>query len=216
MIFLFLLVVGGVGIYVAIKLGKAAARKARTVSTKLVTQVNAMGTGEAAETERLRVSLRREVSTTRQAVDHALRQGWGLGDLPALIKEIEEHAAVLDSQLGMYAQHRRASGFIDHVTLERLRDHYAKLTTTCARVRADLLDSQVGHAATGLSDLHDRTELELEARRGSAVRDPLDEIDELYRRTVEQPHPVQQPHQQPHPLQQPHQYRQPHPPEDRA
>jgi hypothetical protein len=184
-IFLIFLIIGGVGIYFAVKLGKAATRKARTASAKIATHVNAMGTGEAAEVERMRVDLSREVTLTRQALDQALRQGWALGDLPTLVREIGEHADVLDTQLGMYAQQRRMSGFVDHITLERLREHHTKLSTTCARVRADLLDNQVGHAAAGISDVHDRAELELEARRG--VPDPLDEIDELYRRTVEQP-----------------------------
>ncbi|MCG5212502.1 hypothetical protein [Streptosporangium sp. KLBMP 9127] len=189
MIFLILLILGGVGIYFAVKLGKAAARKARTASTRIASHVNAMGTGEAADVERMRVDLRREVTLTRQAVDSALRQGWSLGELPALVKEVGEHADVLDTQLGLYAQQRRMSGFVDHVTLDRLRDHHAKLATTCARIRADLLDNQVGHAATGISDVHGRAEIELEARRG--VPDPLDEIDELYRRTLE--HPVNPP-----------------------
>jgi hypothetical protein len=184
-IFLLLLVAGGVGLYFAVKLGKAATRKAKVAATKLSAHVGAMGTGEAAEAERMRVSLRREVGLTRQAVDQAAREGWSLGELPVLVREIGETADVLDNQLGMYAQQRRSSAFVDHVGLERLRDQYTKLSTTCARIRADLLDNQVTHAGAGVDDLRSRADLELEARRG--VPDPLEEIDELYRRTMQNP-----------------------------
>ncbi|GAA5052304.1 hypothetical protein [Thermocatellispora tengchongensis] len=190
-IFLIFLVVGGVGLYFAIKLGKAATRKARQAIPKIATHVNAMGTGEAAEAERMRVNLRREVQITRQAVDQAVREGWGLGELPTLVAEVAKHADLLDSQLGTYAQQRRATGLIDHVGLDRLRDHHTKLITTCARIRADLLNDQLAHSATGLADLQGRTDLELEARRSAP--DPLDEIDELYRRTLQHNPPKDQP-----------------------
>lgn len=180
----FLLLAGAVGVYFLVKLGKRAARSARAATTRLTTHVNAMGTGDAAEVERLRLDLRREVSMTRQAVESAQRQGWDLGDLPGLMGELGRQADVHDTQLGMYAQQRRTSPYIDHVTLDRLREHQAKLTATCARIRADLLDSQVGHASAGIADLHQRTELEIEARRRTV--DPLDEIDELYRKTVQE------------------------------
>ncbi|MFI0416813.1 hypothetical protein [Spongiactinospora sp. 9N601] len=184
--FLLFLIIGGVGLYFAVKLGKAATKKARAATTRLATHVNAMSGGEAGDAERLRVELRREVTLTRQALDQAARQGWSLGDLPVLVREVAEHAEVLDGQLAMYAQQRRASGFVDHVTLDRLRAHQVKLATTCAKIRADLLDDQVGHSASGIDDLRGRTDLELEARR-NVVRDPLDEIDDLYRRTLDHP-----------------------------
>ncbi|MDF5755936.1 hypothetical protein [Spongiactinospora sp. TRM90649] len=186
-VFLLFLIVGGVGLYFAVKLGKAATKKARAASTRLAAHVGAMGTGEAADAERLRVDLRREVSLTRQALDHAARQGWSLGDLPVLVREVGEHAEVLDTQLGLYAQQRRSTGYIDHVTLDRLREQHVKLSTTCARIRADLMDNQVNHASSAINDVHDRAELELEARRSTSVRDPLDEIDELYRRSLQHP-----------------------------
>lgn len=185
-ILLICLIIGGIGLFVVIKLGKAAARKARTALPKIATHVNAMGTGEVAEVERMRIGLRREVTLTRQALDQAAAQGWPLGELPALVAEVATHADALDAQLGLYAKQRRMSGIADHVTLERLRDHHAKLTTSCARIRADLLDQQVSHTSSAISDIQSRTELELEARR--AVPDPLDEIDAFYRRTLQRPH----------------------------
>ena len=182
----FMLLMGGVGIYFLVKLGKKAARSARAATTRLSTHVNAMGPGEAAEVERLRLDLRREVAMTRQAVESARLQDWDLGDLPHLVGELARQADIHDTQLGMYAQQRRNSPYVDHVTLDRLREHQAKLNATCARIRADLLNSQVGHAATGIDDLHQRTELELEARR--RAHDPLDEIDELYRKSMRDRH----------------------------
>ncbi|MFI6319054.1 hypothetical protein ACIBG8_16100 [Nonomuraea sp. NPDC050556] len=179
-----MLLFGVVGIYVLVKLGKKAARTARTAASRLTTHVNAMGPGDAAEVERLRIDLRREVSLTRQAVDQAHAQGWGLGELPQLMTELARQADVHDAQLAMYAQQRRVSPYVDHVTLDRLREHQAKLNAMCARIRADLLGNQVHHAASSLDDLHQRTELELESRRRAA--DPLDEIDELYRRTMQE------------------------------
>lgn len=183
-IFLIFLILGGVGLYFAIKLGRAAARKAREASSKIAAHVNAMGTGEAAEVERMRVGLRREISLTRQALDQATARGWHVGELPALVREMAEHADVLDAQLEMYARQNRATGVTDHVTLERLRNHHAKLTTSCARIRADLLDNQVSQSSSSIEDLRTRTEIELEARR--AAPDPLDEIDSLYRRALGQ------------------------------
>ncbi|PZG15369.1 hypothetical protein [Nonomuraea aridisoli] len=183
-IFAFLLLLGGVGIYLLVKLGKKAAVKAKQASTRLATHVNAMGTGDAAEVERLRLDLRREVSLTRQAVEQAQRDGWGLGDLPRLLADLQSQADVHDAQLGMYAQQRRLSPYVDHATLDRLRQHQAKLTAMCARIRADLLSDQVQHTGSGIADLTSRTDLEIEARR-SAPADPLDQIDELYRRSLE-------------------------------
>jgi hypothetical protein len=180
----FLLLVAGVGIYFLVKVGRKAAVKARQATTRLTTHVNAMGTGDAAEVERLRLDLRREVSLTRQAVEQAQQQGWGLGDLPVLMADLTAQADVHDSQLGMYAQQRRVSPYVDHTTLDRLREHQAKLTAMCARIRADLLSDQVQHTATGIDDLHSRTDLEIEARRRAP--DPLDEIDDLYRRTMQE------------------------------
>nr|WP_206066425.1 hypothetical protein [Nonomuraea sp. FMUSA5-5] len=180
----FLLLLGGVGIYLLVKLGKKAAVKAKQATARLSTHVNAMGTGDAAEVERLRLDLRREVSLTRQAVEHAQSLGWGLGDLPRLLADLTAQADVHDGQLGMYAQQRRLSPYVDHATLDRLRQHQAKLTAMCARIRADLLSDQVQHIATGIADLSSRTDLEIEARRRAP--DPLDEIDELYRRSMEE------------------------------
>jgi hypothetical protein len=180
----FLGLVAGVGIYFLVKLGQKAAIKARQAATQLTTHVNAMGAGDAGEVERLRLDLRREVSITRQAVEQAQRQGWGLGDLPRLLADLSAQADVHDGQLAMYAQQRRASPYVDHVTLDRLREHQAKLTAMCARIRADLLGDQLQHASAGIDDLHSRTELEIEARRRPP--DPLDEIDELYRRSAQE------------------------------
>lgn len=180
----FLLLLGGAGIYLLVKLGKKAAKSARQATTRLSAHVNAMGTGEAAEVERLRLDLRREVSLTRQAMDQALRMGWGLGDLPHLMDELAGQADVHDTQLGMYAQQRRMSPYIDHVTLDRLREHQAKLTAMCARIRADLMRTQVQHTTGGIDDLTSRADLEIEARR--PVADPLDQIDELYRKTMQE------------------------------
>ncbi|GII92399.1 hypothetical protein [Sinosporangium siamense] len=189
---LFMLIIGGVAIYAMVRLGKVAAKKAREATSKFTTHVNAMGTGEAAEVERMRIDLQREISITRQAVDRAIHEGWGLGDLPQLVGEISQHANVLDGQLAAYAQQRRVSPYVDHVTLGRLREHHGKLTSTCARIRADLLDNQVAHSSTGIGELHTRTEMEIEARRqaGTPVADPLDEIEDLYQRTIaaEKPH----------------------------
>ncbi|SEL29421.1 hypothetical protein SAMN05660976_02235 [Nonomuraea pusilla] len=179
----FLLLLGGVGIYLLVKLGKKAAGKAKEATARLATHVNAMGPGDAAEVERLRLDLRREVSLTRQAVEHAQRQGWGLGDLPRLLADLTAQADVHDGQLGMYAQQRRVSPYVDHATLDRLRGHQAKLTAMCARIRADLLGDQLQHSAHGIDELHARTDLEIEARRRAP--DPLDEIDDLYRRSME-------------------------------
>lgn len=178
------LALAGVAVYALVKVGKRASQSARQATARLATHVNAMGTGDAAEVERLRLDLRREVSMTRQHVDAALQQGWGLGDLPQLMRELSQQADVHDTQLGMYAQQRRVSPYVDHVTLDRLREHQAKLTAMCARIRADLLDSQVHHASTGIEELHARTELEIESRRRTV--DPLDEIDELYRKTMQE------------------------------
>ncbi|MGI5270899.1 hypothetical protein ACQEUU_17220 [Nonomuraea sp. CA-218870] len=180
----FLLLIAGVGVYLLVKVGKKAAVKAREATTRLTTHVNAMGTGDAAEVERLRLDLRREVSLTRQAVEQAQRQGWGLGDLPRLLADLTAQADVHDGQLGMYAQQARVSPYVDHVTLGRLREHQAKLTAMCARIRADLLSDQVQHSATGLDDLSTRTDLEIEARRPAP--DPLQEIDDLYRKTMQE------------------------------
>lgn len=180
----FLLLLTGVGVYFLVKVGRKAATKAKQATTRLTTHVNAMGTGDAAEVERLRLDLRREVSLTRQAVEQAERQGWGLGDLPHLLADLTRQADVHDTQLGMYAQQRRVSPYVDHATLGKLREHQAKLTAMCARLRADLLGHQVHHAGSGIDELHARTDLELEARRGTP--DPLDEIDELYRKTMEE------------------------------
>ncbi|GAA2771885.1 MULTISPECIES: hypothetical protein [Nonomuraea] len=178
------LALAGVAVYALVKVGKRASQSARQATARLATHVNAMGNGDAAEVERLRLDLRREVSMTRQHVDAALQQGWGLGDLPQLMRELSQQADVHDTQLGMYAQQRRVSPYVDHVTLDRLREHQAKLTAMCARIRADLLDSQVHHASTGIEELHARTELEIESRRRTV--DPLDEIDELYRKTMQE------------------------------
>ncbi|WP_306857922.1 hypothetical protein [Streptosporangium brasiliense] len=181
-ILLFLLLMGAAGIYLLVKVGKKATKKARKVSTRVASHMAAMGTGDAAETERMRLDLRREVSLTRQAVDQALHDGWGLGDLPHLVAEISTHADQLDAQLGIYAQERRVSAYVDHTALGRLRDHHAKLTTACARIRADLLNDRMTHAAGGIDELQSRTDLEIEARRRAP--DPLDQIDELYNRTM--------------------------------
>ncbi|WP_049563605.1 hypothetical protein [Nonomuraea sp. SBT364] len=178
----FLLLLTGVGVYLLVKLGRKAATKAKQATTRLTTHVNAMGTGDAAEVERLRLDLRREMSLTRQAVEQAQRQGWGLGDLPRLLADLTAQADVHDGQLGMYAQQRRVSPYVDHATLDRLRQHQAKLTAMYARIRADLLSDQVHHSATGIADLDSRTDLEIESRRPAP--DPLDEIDELYRKTM--------------------------------
>ncbi|MEV4747262.1 hypothetical protein AB0K21_12895 [Streptosporangium sp. NPDC049248] len=181
-ILLFFLLLGAVGIYLLVKVGKKATKKAKSVSTRVASHMAAMGTGDAAETERMRLDLRREVSLTRQAVDHALRDGWGLGDLPQLVGEIATHAEQLDAQLAHYAQERRVSPYIDHTALGRLREHHAKLTTSCARIRADLRNDQMAHSAGGIDQIQDRTDLEIEARRRAP--DPLDQIDELYKRTT--------------------------------
>ncbi|MER6577596.1 hypothetical protein [Nonomuraea sp. NPDC001023] len=180
----FLLLLTGVGVYLLVKVGKKAARKARQATTRLTTHVNAMGTGDAAEVERLRLDLRREVALTRQAVEQAQQRGWGLGDLPRLLADLSAQADVHDGQLGMYAQQRRVSPYVDHAALDRLREHQAKLTAMCARIRADLLGDQMHHASSGIDELYSRTELEIEARRRPP--DPLDQIDELYRRSMEQ------------------------------
>ena len=125
----------------------------------------------------MRLDLRREVSLTRQAVDSALRQGWGLGELPACGGGRARTPAAGHPARPVRPA-RRVSAYVDHATLDRLREHHAKLTTTCARIRADLLNDQVAHSATGINDMHGRTDLEIEARRRAP--DPLDEIDELY------------------------------------
>jgi hypothetical protein len=181
-IMLFFLLAGIAGIYLLVKVGKKATKKARKVTTRVASEMAAMGPGDAAATERMRLDLRREVSLTRQAVDHALRDGWGLGDLPQLVAEISTHADQLDAQLGLYAQHSRVSAYVDHASLGRLREHHAKLTTSCARIRADLLNDQMAHSAGGIDDIQSRTDLEIEARRRAP--DPLDQIDELYNRTM--------------------------------
>ncbi|MET8868563.1 hypothetical protein ABZW11_37030 [Nonomuraea sp. NPDC004580] len=180
----FLLLLGGLGIWLLVKLGKKAAVKAREATSRITTHVNAMGTGDAAEVERLRLDLRREVALTRQAVEQAQRQGWGLGELPRLLADLTAQADVHDQQLGMYAQQRRLSPYVDHATLDRLRQHQATLTAMCARLRADLLSDQVHHTGAGIADLGQRTDLEIEARRQAP--DPLDEIDDLYRRTMQE------------------------------
>jgi hypothetical protein len=191
-VLLFLLIIGAVGIYAAVRLGKAAARKARAATARFTTQMNAVGPGDAAEAERLRLALRREVALTRQAVEQAERQGWGLGEVPHLVAELSRHAHVLDDQLGAYAQQRRSSPYIDHVTLDRLREQHAKLSSTCARIRADLLDAQVGHTAAGIDEVHARAQIEMEARRRTP--DPLDEIDDLYRKAMaDRPRPEDRP-----------------------
>jgi hypothetical protein len=178
--FVLLMIVAGV--YVLVRLGRKAATKARQATTRLATHVNAMGPGDAAEVERLRLELRREMALTSQAVEQARQQGWGLGDLPRLLTDLSGQADVHDGQLAMYAQQRRMSPYVDHATLDRLRGHQAKLTSMCARIRADLLGDQVHHASTGIDDLHSRTEIEIEARRRAP--DPLDQIDDLYRRSL--------------------------------
>ena len=181
----FVLLMIAAGVYVLVRLGRKAATKARQATTRLATHVNAMGPGDAAEVERLRLELRREMALTRQAVEQARQQGWGLGDLPRLLTDLSGQADVHDGQLAMYAQQRRMSPYADHAThatLDRLRAHQAKLTSMCARIRADLLGDQVHHASTGIDDLHSRTELEIEARRRAP--DPLDQIDDLYRRSL--------------------------------
>ncbi|MEU8322603.1 hypothetical protein AB0C33_29955 [Nonomuraea sp. NPDC048881] len=180
----FLLLLTGVGVYLLVKVGKKAAKKARQATTRLTTHVNAMGTGDAAEVERLRLDLRREVTLTRQAVEQAQQRGWGLGDLPRLLADLSAQADVHDGQLATYAQQRRLSPYVDHAALDRLREHQAKLTAMCARIRADLLGDQMHHASSGIDELYSRTELEIEARRRPP--DPLDQIDELYRRSMEQ------------------------------
>ncbi|MFI6497698.1 hypothetical protein [Nonomuraea typhae] len=184
-VFLLFLVIGGVSIYFMVKLGKKAAKSAKKATTRLTAHVNAMGSGEAAEVERLRLDLRREVSLTRQALDQAAASGWGLGDLPHLTAELAQQAEVQDQQLGLYAQQRRISSVVDHVTADRLREHQAKLTAMCARIRADVMRAQVQHASGGIDDLSSRTDLEIEARRPAPFADPLDEIDELYRKTMQ-------------------------------
>ncbi|WP_245690645.1 hypothetical protein [Sinosporangium album] len=209
-ILLFLLIVGGIAVYAAVRLGKVAAKKARVAADKFTTHMNAMGTGDSAEVERMRIDLQREITLTRQAVDQAIHQGWGLGDLPQLVGEVTRHAHALDGQLATFAQQSRGSAYVDHVTLGRLRDHYGKLASTCARIRADLLDSQVAHSASGIGDLHDRTEMEIEARRQASapIPDPLDQIDDLYRRTIaDQPRPQPQPQPYPHPHPRPEELR---------
>ncbi|NUT44447.1 MAG: hypothetical protein HOV86_31070 [Thermoactinospora sp.] len=180
----FLLLLAGVGVYLLVKVGKKAAKKARQATTRLTTHVNAMGTGDAAEVERLRLDLRREVALTRQAVEQAQQRGWGLGDLPHLLADLSAQADVHDGQLGMYAQQRRVSPYVDHAALDRLREHQAKLTAMCARIRADLLGDQMHHTSSGIDELYSRTELEIEARRRPP--DPLEQIDELYRRSLEE------------------------------
>jgi hypothetical protein len=183
-VFLVLLALGGAAIYFAVKVGKKAAKSAKQATTRLSAHVNAMGTGEAAEVERLRLDLRREVALTRQAIDHAQQQGWGLSDLPDLMAQLARQAEAQDHQLGMYAKHMRVSSMSDQATLGQLREHQAKLTAMCARIRADLMRTQAEHAGTGIDELSTRTDLEIEARQPST--DPLDQIDELYRRTMEQ------------------------------
>ncbi|GGL19744.1 hypothetical protein [Planomonospora parontospora] len=183
-ILLFLLILGGAGIYLLVKVGKKATKKARKVTTRVVSHVAAMDPGDAGEAERMRLELRREVSITRQAVNDALQGGWGLGELPQLVAEIGSHADQLDTQLSRYAQQSRVSPYVDHATLARLREHHAKLTTACARIRADLLNDQMAHSAGGIEEIRSRTDLEIEARRQAPIADPLDQIDELYQRTM--------------------------------
>ncbi|GGS53198.1 hypothetical protein GCM10010156_09790 [Planobispora rosea] len=183
-ILLFLLILGGAGIYLLAKVGKKATKKARKVTSRVVSHVAAMDPGDAGEAERMRLDLRREVSITRQAVDQALRDGWGLGELPQLVGEIAMHANQLDDQLSRYAQQSRVSPYVDHATLARLRDQQAKLTTACARIRADLMNDQMAHTASGIDAIQSRTDLEIEARRQAPIPDPLDQIDELYNRTM--------------------------------
>lgn len=187
----FVLVMITVGVYLLVRLGRKAATRARRATTRLTAHVNAMGSGDAAEAERLRLELRREVTLTRQAVEQAQRQGWGLGELPRLLADLSGQADVHDGQLAMYAQQRRMSPYVDQAALDRLRGHQAKLTSMCARIRADLLGDQVHHASTGIDDLHSRTELEIEARRRAP--DPLDQIDDLYRRSLRE-HGDDRPH----------------------
>ena len=74
------------------------------------------------------------------------------------------------------------SSYVDHASLGRLREHHAKLTTSCARIRADQLNDQMAHSAGGINDIQSRTDMEIEARRRAP--DPLDQIDELYNRTM--------------------------------
>ncbi|MFI6598555.1 hypothetical protein ACIBHX_20030 [Nonomuraea sp. NPDC050536] len=179
-----MLAVAGVGIYFLVKLGTKATVKAKQTATRITTHVNAMGQGEAAEAERLRLDLQRELTLTRQAVAQAHRHGWDLGDLPHLLSELTQQADIHDGQLAIYAQQRRMSPYVDHATLGRLREHQAKLTSMCARIRADLLGSQVQHASSGIDDLNARTELEIESHRRTP--DPLDEIDELYSKTMQE------------------------------
>jgi predicted negative regulator of RcsB-dependent stress response len=180
----FLLLLGGIGIFLIVKLAKKAANKAREATARITTHVNAMGTGDAAEVERLRLEMRREVSLTRQSIEQAQRQGWDLGELPRLLADLTAQADVHDQQLGMYAQQRRMSSFADHATLDRLRQNQATLTAMCARLRSDLLHTQVRHTGAGIADLTQRADLEIEARRPAP--DPLDEIDDLYRRTMQE------------------------------
>ncbi|WP_219471451.1 hypothetical protein [Nonomuraea rhizosphaerae] len=180
----FLALVAGVAVYFLVKLGTKAARRAKQAATQLTTHVNAMGAGDAGEVERFRLDLRREVSMTRQAVENAQRQGWGLGDLPRLLADLSAQADVHDAHLAAYAQQRRQSPYVDHATLDRLREHQAKLTAMCARIRADLMSDQLQHSATGIDDLSSRTDMEIEARRRAP--DPLDQIDDLYRKSLQE------------------------------
>ncbi|MBB4915745.1 hypothetical protein [Streptosporangium saharense] len=179
---LLFLLTAGTAVYFLVKVGRKATKKARKVTERVASQMAAMDPGQAGETERMRLDLRKEVSLTRQAVDQALQAGWGLGDLPRLVAEISVHADHLDGQLALYARHSRSSTYVDHASLGRLRENHAKLTTSCARIRADLLNDQMTHSANGIDDIQSRTDLEIEARRRAP--DPLDEIDELYRRTA--------------------------------
>ncbi|GAB2479195.1 hypothetical protein [Streptosporangium sandarakinum] len=181
-ILLFVLLASAAGIYLLVKVGKKATKEARKVGDRVATHVASMGTGEAAEAERMRIDLRREVSLARQAVEQALRDGWGLGDLPHLMAEIAVQADQLDAQLGLYARHARMPSNSDRHSFGLLRDHHAKLTDSCSRIRADLLNDQMTHSAGVIADLQSRTDLEIEARRRAP--DPLDQIDELYRRTM--------------------------------
>ena len=107
-------------------------------------------------------------------MDHALRDGWGLGDLPQLVAEIGTHADQLDAQLGLYAQHSRVSAYVDHASLGRLREHHAKSDHCPAPGSAR--PAQRPMRTPAASDIQSRTDLEIEARRRLPIPGPIDEL----------------------------------------
>lgn len=161
--------VSGVALFVAVRMALRGGRQAKQL---VMSKAAALGTGDAAEAERLRNRLRQEVTRTRRAVDEAVQRGWQVGEMPARVREVTNVAERLDGQLAVFAQGQRGAGApAAPETLAGLNTSVGKLTDVCAAMRAALLRSDVHMQRMELDEVVNRAQIEAESLRQPSALD---------------------------------------------